>query len=249
MPSTKRKRSSSRGAVAPYRRSSRFRRGRVGRRRYGRSKMGRMMPNYSFHRWVTSLGGVDVTSCTYDTGTSIIASTAAVANPRFSFSFKLSDVPGLSEFTTLFDSYMITGVMLQIKMINNPDAYSVLNLNSGAQTGSNFYPTIWYVPDHDDASNVTLAQIKEFEKVRHKVLRPNSELNIMLRPTTLTQLYRTSTTTGYAENRRRQWIDIAQNDVPHYGVKCVLDFEGLDPVQEYKFKVNAKYYFRCKNVR
>lgn len=245
----KRKRSSSR-SLTVYRRRSRpgFRK-RVARRRYSRSKYGRVRPSYSFHRWVTSLADINVTGCTYDTGTSIISATAATASPAFSALFRLADVPNPAEFTTLFDSYMITGVMLQIKMINNPDGAWPLNSASSTGNTANFYPTIWYVPDHDDHNTVTLAQIKEFERVRHKVLRPNTELNIMLRPTTLNQVFRSTLTTGYAENRKRQWLDLAQTDIPHYGIKLVLDFEGITPAASFSFKINAKYYFRTKNVR
>ena len=71
----------------------------------------------------------------------------------------------------------------------------------------------------------------------------------MLRPTTLTQLYRSSTTTGYSENKKRSWLDMANPDIPHYGFKCVFDFEGLAPAETYRIKVNAKYYFKCKNTR
>lgn len=74
-------------------------------------------------------------------------------------------------------------------------------------------------------------------------------LNIMLRPTTLNNVFRTSTTVGFAENRRRQWLDIAQTDIPHYGLKAVIDFEGLEPVGSFRFKINCKYFFKCKNVR
>lgn len=237
--------------TAPGRRTRRTFNKRVSRKRMMRSSRGRTLPNYSFHRWITALpsSNVNVTNCTYDTGSSIIQSAATVATSSISFIFSLADIPNPSEFSNLFDAYMITGVMLQIKMINNPT--SNFEPFSSTQTGANFYPTIWYTPDHDDHATVTLPQIKEFERVRHKVLHPNRELNIMLRPTTLTQLYRSTTTTGYSQNRRRQWIDMAQTDVPHYGIKMVFDFEGLtsNAGAEYNFKVNAKYYFKTKQVR
>jgi len=237
--------------TAPGRRFQRTFRKRVSRRRYARTKRGRVLPNYSFHRWITTLGNINVTHCTYATDSSLLSATAAEPNCAFSVNFKFSDLPNANEFTTLFDSYMITGVLLQIKMVSNPySAYPVNGTTSSATINSNnFFPTIWYTPDHDDNNNLTLAQIKEYDRARHKVLRPNQETNIMLRPTTLQQIFRTTLTTGYAENRKRQWLDIGATDIPHYGFKAVIDFEGLTPVGAFEFKINAKYFFKCKNVR
>jgi len=225
----------------------------VGRTRTARG----VRPNFAFHRWITAFNSgmgtsfVNVTNCTYDGADSFITCTSPNKTALFSLAFQLNDLPNVAEFTALFDSYMLTGVMLQFKLIDNPDAAYPTNGESGSATISktNFFPTLWYVADHDDNNNVSLPAIKEFERVRHKVLYPNRETNIMLRPTTLQQVYRSSTTTGYAENRKRQWLDIANPDIPHYGFKSVVDFEGLAPVGSYRIKVNAKYFFTCKNVR
>jgi len=231
---------------------------RVRGRAYSRTMTRRgIRPAYSFHRWITAFDSgagtsfVNVTNCTYDGTDSFLTCTASQKTASLSLAFQLRDIPNLSEFVGLFDSYMITGVMLQFKLIDNPDSAYPTNGTSSSATinNRNFFPTIWYAPDHDDNNQASLAQLKEFERVRHKVLYPNRETNIMLRPTTLTQLYRSSTTTGYAENNRRQWLDMANTDIPHYGVKCVFDFEGLAPEGSYRIKVNAKYYFKTKNVR
>jgi len=223
----------------------------VGRTRTARGSR----PNFAFHRWITAFNSglgtsfVNVTNCTYDGTDSFITCTATNKTALFSLAFQLNDLPNIGEFTALFDSYMLTGVMLQFKLMDNPDAIYEVNPATSNVNKNNFYPTIWYTPDHDDNNNVSLPAIKEFERARHKVLYPNRETNIMLRPTTLQQVYRSSTTTGYAENRKRQWLDIGNPDIPHYGFKCVFDFEGLAPVGTFKIKVNAKYFFKCKNVR
>jgi len=221
----------------------------VGRTRTARG----VRPNFAFHRWITAFDSgigtnVNVTNCTYDGTDSIINLTASNKTALFSLAFKLADIPNVSEFTALFDSYMLTGVMLQFKLIDNPGADFITG-DPTTYNKLNFYPTIWYTSDHDDNNNVSLPAIKEFERVRHKVLRPNAELNIMLRPTTLQQLYRTSVTTAYANNYKRQWLDMAQTDTTHYGFKSVIDLEGLAPSASFRIKVNAKYFFKCKNVR
>ena len=235
------------------RRQARAQRGRtVGRQMTRRGPR----PSFAFHRWISTFQTgtgtlVNVTNCTYDGTDSFITCTATEKTCQLSLGFQLRDLPNVTEFVSLFDSYMITGVMLQFKLIDNPFAAYPTNGAEGSATISktNFFPTIWYVPDHDDNNNVPLSQIKEFERVRHKVLYPNRETNIMLRPTTLGQVFLTSTTNAQIENRRRAWLDIANTNVPHYGFKSVIDFEGLAPVGAYRIKVNAKYFFRCKNVR
>jgi len=226
-----------------------------GRKNYGKRTVKRkgrkMQMGYTFSRWITALTGTNVTNCTYDTGTSIIAlnvpSTPVNSTCAFSTTFALADLPNVSEFSSLFDDFMITGCKVQIKMIDNPDSNSTLNAGAASQQ-NNFYPTIWYVTDLDDSNNVTLAQIKEFQGVRHRVLKPNQELNIMVRPRTLTQVYRSSLSTSYATNKK-QWIDMTATDTPHYALKTVIDFEGLIPNLSYRFKVNVRYFFKCKHVR
>lgn len=127
MPQVKR---SSTGLVkytAPGRRVQRTFRKRVARRSYSRGKRGRVLPNYTFHRWITVLSSPNVTNCTYDGASSILECTSTNSTCRFSTDFIFGDLPNFGEFTTLFDSYMITGVMFQIKMISNP--YSAYPIN------------------------------------------------------------------------------------------------------------------------
>lgn len=248
----KRKRAGAYIGGRPYKRRA-VRKSRAPLRR-GRKKFGLRIPDHKFHRWLTAFNSgvgtsfVNVSNCTYDGTDSFITCTASAKTCGLSLAFQLLDLPGLTDFSALFDTYKITGVMLQFKLMDNPDSSGNINDVGGFQK-NNFFPTIWYVQDDDDNNNMTLPQIKEFERVKHRVLYPNRETNIMLRPSVLQQLYRSSTTTGYGTGKRNQWLDMAQTDIPHYGFKCVIDFEGLTPAGTFKIKVNAKYYFSCKSVR
>lgn len=225
------------------------------RKPYGRRKIkrvrGKFVSGYSFTRWITGItaGNTNVRNCTYDPSTSVITATAANSDVGFSTFFILGDLPNVTEFQNLFDQYMVTGIIFQIKMIQNPDASWKQNESAGTANAANFFPTIWYVNDYDDNATLSLAQIKEHQGVRHRVLKPNTEIVTMVRPTTLTQLFRTTLTTGYNTNKRNQWVDMGQTDVPHYGIKMVIDFEGLSPSVAYTFKVNCKYMIKCKGVR
>lgn len=249
----KRKYSTYRSTIIKRKRMSRRASARQLRRRIRGTKYGFKIQPHLFHRWMTAFpsANVNVTGCTYNTSTSSLFTNVGQSTASFSMYFSLADIPNVSEFTTLFDYYKLNRVLVTIKMVSNPDA----SQQPTSQTLSNlmnYYPTIWYVRDNDDNNTVTLPAIKEFEKVRHKVLMPNREIKIILRPTTLSQIYK-GVLPGYAIDTKKQYLDMAQADIPHYGLKTVFDLEGLtssgDDVRQWQFKINAKYFFTCKSTR
>lgn len=245
--------------VGPMR-MSRNVRGRVS----GRSRTRRgARPKFLFHRWcnLPVWSSVDrgpglnfsAAQCSYSATTGIltVGSTAAQTEWDLAACFSLNDIPNVAEFTSLFDMYKLNAVMFQIKMTSIPENINAPNGN--VVNYGNFYPTLWYAPDHDDNNTNTIAQLKEYERARHKVLRPNKEINIMLRPTTLSGTYNNSTIFGYQANYRKNWLDAAYPSIPHFGLKFAIDFEGLtlagSGAGAFQFKINAKYYFSCKNTR
>lgn len=167
------------------------------------------------------------------------------------FEFKFTDIIGYSEFTSLYDQFKITAVVVHLSLINDPSASIAPNNDPANQNNSaNYYPKLWYVRDYDGGSGETLSSIKERQGVKYFVLRPNRSYKIVIRPMVAVQTYRTSTTTGYGP--KRMTLDLANGtDVPHYGLKTVFDTLGLNPVdaQPFKLRYEVKYYFTCKNVR
>lgn len=163
--------------------------------------------------------------------------------------FEFADITAHGEFSSLYDRYKITSVQLQITLINNPDAFLQPNGPLNNQNITNWYPKLWYVRDYDDASDITLSAIRERSNVRCLILRPNKIFRFRTRPAVLMQTWQSLTGSGYAP-KWNNWIDMAQSTVPHYGIKMVLDTQGLDPSNEYPFKVRIefKYNFTCKNV-
>lgn len=241
-------------------RMSRNVRGRI----YGRSRTKRgARPKFLFHRWctlpvystVTAGPGLNFSAaqCTYSATTGILTVGTNINQPEWDLAacFSLNDIPNVAEFTNLFDQYKLNAVMFQIKMTNVPENINAPNGNS--VNYGNFYPTLWYAPDHDDNNTRTIAQLKEYDRARHKTLRPNKEINILLRPSTLQGVYNNSTIFGYACNFKKPWLDMAYPSMPHFGLKFAIDFEGLTTAattaQAFQFKINAKYYFSCKNTR
>lgn len=241
---------------APLRRrvKSRFTTRTAARRRLGmrRSRLNRPM-KYLFSRWMSGIQNsarYNVSGMTYDGTTSIVSSNGATTQGCLCMAFSFDDIIAKTDFTTLFDQFKINRVVVQIKMLPCPES-----TNAGQVSATNlgtWYPTIWYAADYDDIATVSLSDIKEFGNVKHRVLRPNKEINISISPVTLQQIYQTSVSTGYACNFKKPYLDMANTAIPHYGLKMVFDYEGLTlaaPNNIFQFKVNCKYYFSCKNTR
>lgn len=172
--------------------------------------------------------------------------------------FKLSDLPGVTEFGDLYDRYKLTTVVLRFRILNNPNANMVINNGGSAGVSStwttintnNWYPRLFYCKDYDDSSAESLGALRERSKTKMVVLKPNKFHKIVIKPAVTVQTYRTPTTTGYSPSWN-QWIDMAQNNVPYYGLKYVVDMSGIDPVdtQPYKLEIEKQYFFTCKDVR
>lgn len=187
---------------------------------------------HSFKRYCDVLP-VDITGSTYNLG----------------LVFKLEDVKGVTDFADLYDRYKLTTVVLRFKLVSNPYTANYLN-NLQQGNHSNWFPKLWYCPDYDDNATETLDALKERAKTKCVVLHPNKIMKIVIKPAVTVQTYRTATSTGYAPTWN-QWIDMANRDVPHYGLKFSVDTCGIDPSDTYPFKleIDRQYYFSCKDVR
>lgn len=134
----------------------------------------------------------------------------------FASSFGVSAIPQIAEFTALFDQYRIRGVIAKFRLVQPPEA-----TNTAAT--SQFYPDIYVTVDHDDAATpTTVDQILQYGKCKRGILRPNRYFTYRFFPTAALQLYRSATTTAYAPAKNSMWMDLAQTDMPYYGLKgCV----------------------------
>lgn len=166
-------------------------------------------------------------------------------------SFRLSDIKNTSEFSNLFDRYMITGVRVQFQLITNPDAAQQLNSATVVQQ-ANWFPKLWYTVDHDDTTLITRSQIQEYTTAKCKVLRPNAITKVYLPfPRTAGGVY--SGTTAYAGKvNAPSYLDMATRDIDHYGLKYAVDFLGVNVTPSappFAVKIDLKYYFKCKDPR
>jgi hypothetical protein len=167
--------------------------------------------------------------------------------------FSLSDVLGYTEFENLYDRYMLTCVVLRFRLINNPDSSQYLNTNNhgyATPNVTNWFPRLFFCPDYDDNTAEAVAVLRERAKTKMRVLRPNQYFKIAVKPACTIQTYYTTTGAGYAP-KWKQWIDMSQSGVPHYGLKWAVDTSGIDPndTQPFKLEIEKQYYFKCKDVK
>lgn len=169
-------------------------------------------------------------------GTQIVGN--AAYNPYlFGTSFDLNKLPNVSDFSNLFDRYMITYAKVSLYLKIDPSAQTA--------TGATL-PKVYMVRDYDDSATPTsLNALREHAKCKVRVLNANKPVTFGIRPATLAlTLWNGVTPTGCP--KWKQWIDMATLDVPHYGMKW-----AIDDLTNTNYKVDVEYqlWFRCKDVR
>lgn len=152
--------------------------------------------------------------------------------------FKLSDLPNVTDFSNLFDRYMLTYVKMAFYLKVDPSAQ-----NAATAT----FPKIYLTRDYDNEAIVpsNINALREQAKCIVRVLTPNRPVTIGIRPAcqAMTQL---NTTTNVRTPVWKQWIDFDSPDVPHYAVKWAIDdFTNTN----YKLDIEYQYWFRCKDVK
>lgn len=216
---------------------------RVSRMRRSARQLG-VQTGYTFSRYLASQPSSNylIANGTYSSSTSLLSPTLGVDSIRFSQMFTVGSLPSVSEFQNLFDRYRIMKAVVTFKLTSNPD---------NIDTSVAFYPTLWYYVDYDDLDTVGLTFIREVQGVKRRVLQPNREVKIVLRPKPLAAVYNNVLTTGYSIPRGKSpWIDLANVDVPHYGLKTCIDFEGLQTTGTLPLiKMNVQLFVSYKGVR
>lgn len=165
-----------------------------------------------------------------------------------SFEFKLSDLTQVSEFTQLYDSYMITKVILHI---------SPHWSEAGIGIGRPYLPHLGFFLDYDE--NVSPTSESEFQqRPGYKYMPLDKQIHISLRPRPagVVQTGNGGTVVTATQFGKRQWIDLANTAVEHYGFKYMIDNSGSKDIDVGGvtqtgplIKVNCEYHIMCKGMR
>lgn len=162
------------------------------------------------------------------------------------FSFQLSDLPNVSEYTSLFDQYKITGIKLRIVPRTAMTTQGVVT-GTTAPVG---YGQVVTAIDYDDAAN-PIAKDTLLEYGSAKYTSSNKIHSRYFKPKVLNAVWVNIASTGYSPVKA-PWIDQANNNLPHYGLKMWIDApenSGGGSNSSISYDVYATYYFMCKNTR
>lgn len=161
------------------------------------------------------------------------------------FASRFNDIQNYTEFTTLFDQYMITGVAYYIHLVTNPDNSAGQTTQTGYTTT---YPVLWSVIDYDDDSNLPLSGMREKQGVKRTVMKPNKMIKRYVPfPRVSQEIYNSGVTTAYSM-APPLWVDCNSPAAPHYGIKFCVDAEA-QTTQTYNIQIERKYYFKLKGVQ
>lgn len=162
----------------------------------------------------------------------------AVGFLSYATAFRINQIPGISEFTALYDQYRID------KVVFRAIPYTTENATTGTTPPWGLAP-VYTVIDLDSAATPPdTATLREYTSVRtHQALKPVVRV---LRPRALTQIYRSTTSTAYALANPRQWLDLGETDVPHYGIKMAAQLPNVSASNWLAYNLEAIFYFSMR---
>lgn len=154
------------------------------------------------------------------------------------YNFQLSQLPNYSEFTSLFDRYRISGVKL--KIIPTCD-------NNATGTSATYNaPRLYYCWDYDDSdAPITANQMMERDNV--KIKQGLRVISTYSKPRAQMAIFNTGLSTAYGDAQRKQWIDMGNTSVPHYGFKCWFESDSASTLVN-TYKIYATMYLQLKNI-
>lgn len=191
-------------------------------------------------------------SITFNSGTNItvIATPASIGVSYHSLSlgFCLTDLPNVSEFTTLFDDYKICGIALKIyPLATNSNTESTAVSDSPQNNG-----WLHHITDDNDYSGITASDvgidaIRQYANYRVVNLARRKPIKRYIKPKIAIAGY-DGVTTSSIYNTRPQWINTGSTSVPHYAWKgCFEIYNNADSATYQLFKIEATYYVGFKN--
>lgn len=142
-----------------------------------------------------------------------------------------------TEFSNLYDQFMLTKVKVEFFMQVDPTAQTATTA---------FYPRLYWHRDYDDSTApASLSDVRERGNCKSAIMRCDKPITIWCKPNVLQTMYHTGVTSAYAP-KFDTWIDIATPGVPHYGFKYAIDnFTNT----AYKFEIVRTFYFKCRAQR
>jgi hypothetical protein len=165
---------------------------------------------------------------------------SATSAQFFTHYFQLFNLGNLNSYQTLFDQYRIKAAVITA----NP---SITQVTAGTNPTITYLPRLYSVLDYDDSAPPS--GINGLQQYDSCIVSPaGTSISRIIKPHVAIAAYGGSAFTSYA-NVEDQWIDIASNTVPHYGVKFGVEpgVIGQTLLQEFNFEVVL--IFETRNQR
>jgi hypothetical protein len=122
---------------------------------------------------------------------------------------QFNDLPNASAWVALFDRYRFLGVKTTFQQSGLQ-----MNTSSAAYSVAQFVSVV----DFDDSTPYTALSTMQRAATAATHLVSYSIIRHYL-PRSVSPVYISLTVTGYMENDPMSWIDLANGNIPHYGVK------------------------------
>jgi hypothetical protein len=159
-----------------------------------------------------------------------------------SLAFRLDDLGQASTFSALFDQYRIDKVMLRFTT-RNP---AVMVFNTASPNGG--VPLGYFTMDRDDATAPTsLDAVRQYD--RSEGFTGTSSFDIIIEPRPTQAIYASGAFSGYNTVDVEPWIDVANADVPHYGLKGAIGALTATTSSSWCWDIEAYYYVSFRNTR
>lgn len=146
--------------------------------------------------------------------------------------------------TSVFDTYRINKYIVDFvpygeQVFNTPSATNSVPSTSGVT------PLATVIDEDDTTALGSLNSLYEYGTVKYRM--GGKQHRRVVYPKTLVQLYESAVTSGYSA-KGKQWIDMANDDVPHLGVKWGIGYPAPGAtIRMYQIMVTV--YYQAKDQR
>jgi len=174
---------------------------------------------------LSNLGGASTAQFIVNSNTPTLASIA----------FELADLTQVATFSALFDAYRVERVKVHFKSRNNAiSVFNVASPNSGVPTG-------YVVVDRDDSNApASIAALLEYDNT--VAFSGEEDFTVDLVPSVTPSVFASGAFTGYlTKPSNAGWIDIANTNVPCYGIKLGAAGLTLATTSSWVWDIVAEY--------